>query len=207
MDVLNYFKNGGIVVVLDDQDRENEGDLIMSAAHCTKEKIAFMIRHSTGILCAAMNETIAESLGLSRMVTENTDPHSTAFTVTCDSIGAGTGVSAKDRCLTLKMLADSKTTADQLRKPGHVFPLIAKNGLLKQRRGHTEATVQLCRTAGIHEVGVLCELMNDNGTMMTRKKCRLFATMHGLPCLTIDELNNINTIVHLPIVPVTREAA
>jgi 3,4-dihydroxy 2-butanone 4-phosphate synthase/GTP cyclohydrolase II len=180
---------GEMVVVADDPARENEGDLIMAAEKVTPEAVAFMLRHTSGVLCAAMAAADLGRLQLPLMVTENTDPQRTAFTVTVDvRRGTTTGISAADRAATLRALADPGAQAGDFVRPGHVFPLRAAEGGVLSRRGHTEAAVDLARLAGLSEAGVLCELMNDDGTMTRAGQLAEFAARHGLAFVEMGEL-------------------
>ena len=155
---------GGMVVVVDDADREDEGDLIVAAELVTDRQMAFMVRHGTGIVCVPMTGQRADDLRLPPMVADNTDTHGTAFTVSVDSVGTGTGVSAADRTATVHALADPATMPTELRRPGHVFPLRARPGGVLVRAGHTEAAVDLTRLAGLSGVGVITEITADDGT-------------------------------------------
>jgi 3,4-dihydroxy 2-butanone 4-phosphate synthase/GTP cyclohydrolase II len=180
---------GKFVVVVDDEDRENEGDLIIAADAMTEEKMAFMIRHTSGVICAPMLDERAESLRLPLMVADNTETHRTAFTVTVDLIeGCTTGISAGDRARTLQALANPGTAAGELSRPGHIFPLRGRPGGVLKRAGHTEATIDLCRLAGRTEVGAICEIVNDDGTMKRLTHCREFASEHGLTLISIADL-------------------
>ncbi|SDK34694.1 3,4-dihydroxy 2-butanone 4-phosphate synthase / GTP cyclohydrolase II [Agrobacterium fabrum] len=179
---------GGMVIVVDDDDRENEGDLIASAATITHEMIAFMVNHSTGILCAAMDQERADALALPPMVSRNDDPQATAFTVTCDAKHCGTGVSAKDRAITLHALATDGLDPGLLRRPGHIFPLRARQGGVLTRQGHTEAAYDLVRLAGHVPVGVLCELVNSDGTMMCGEQIDQFSSRFGLLKISVADL-------------------
>jgi len=185
---ISIIRSGGIVIVVDDDTRENEGDLIASAQSITPGMIAFMVNHSTGILCAAMDQRRADSLRLPPMVPDNEDPHATAFTITCDARRSGTGVSSADRCLTFRTLAAARAEPSSLRRPGHVFPLRARAGGVLERRGHTEAAYDLVRLAGHTPVGVLCELTNPDGSMMRRSQVDQFARQFGLLVVAISEL-------------------
>lgn len=185
--ILNIAK-GGLVVVADDASRENEGDLIGAAAAMSAADVAFMVNHTTGILCVAIEAQRAEAMGLPPMVASNEDPNATAYTISCDALACGTGVSAADRLLTFRTLADPAARAGDLRRPGHVFPLRARAGGVLERPGHTEATVDLVRLAGLFPAGVLGELINPDGSMMTGTQLTDFATAHGLPFLTVEEL-------------------
>jgi 3,4-dihydroxy 2-butanone 4-phosphate synthase/GTP cyclohydrolase II len=180
--------DGRMVVVTDDADREDEGDLVLPAATATPEQIAFMVRHTTGILCAPMPADRVDALGLPQMVSDNTDAHGTAFTVTVDHRDAGTGVSAADRTRTLRALADPATRPTDLRRPGHVFPLRARDGGVLVRAGHTEAAVDLLRLAGQDPVGVIGEIVDTDGSMARGDRLRAFAAAHELPVLAIADL-------------------
>jgi len=174
---------------IDDDDRENEGDLIVAAVHCTPEKMAFIIRHTSGIVCAPMTSAEAHRLNLSPMVAENEAPHSTAFTVSVDyRHGTTTGISAEERCGTVRGLANPNSGAADFVRPGHIFPLIAREGGVLMRSGHTEAAVDLCRSANLPPVGVISELMNDDGTVMRGPQVVEFATKHRLKLLSVADL-------------------
>jgi 3,4-dihydroxy 2-butanone 4-phosphate synthase/GTP cyclohydrolase II len=178
-----------MVLVVDDEDRENEGDLIMAAEMATPEALAFAIRHTSGLICVAITEERAEELRLPLMVSYGDDPRGTAFTVSVDlKEGTSTGVSASDRALTSRALADPSTQPHQLCRPGHIFPLRARPGGVLERAGHTESAVDLCRLAGLAPVGVLAEIMNDDGTMARRPQLRRFASEHGLAMLTVADI-------------------
>ena len=186
---LEAFAAGEFVVVVDDEDRENEGDLIIAGDALTEEKMAFMIRHTSGVICAPMLEERAEALRLPLMVTENTESHRTAFTVTVDLIeGCTTGISAGDRARTIANLADPSTVAGEFARPGHIFPLIARPGGVLKRAGHTEAAIDLCRMTNHSLVGAISEIVNDDGTMKRLPACREFADEHGLLVISIADL-------------------
>ena len=188
-DALDAFGKGEFLVVVDDEDRENEGDLIIAADAMTDEKMAFMIRHTSGVICAPLLDERAEELRLPLMVAENTESHRTAFTVTVDLIeGCSTGISAADRTRTVLAMADSERTAGEFARPGHIFPLRARPGGVLKRAGHTEAGVDLCKMTGRAPVGVLCEIVNDDGTMKRLGDCRTFADEHGLKLISIADL-------------------
>lgn len=189
-EALKRFARGDLVVVMDDEDRENEGDLVLAAEHATAEKLAFILRYTTGIVCAPMLPPRADQLALPAMVAHNEDAKCTAFTVTCDAkLGITTGVSAADRAATLRCLADPGTVAADLSRPGHIFPLCARPGGVIERQGHTEAAVDLCRLAGLAPVGVICEMMDHaDGGMMRLPACAAFAKEHGLPLITIEAM-------------------
>jgi len=189
VEALQAFERGEIVVVMDDHGRENEGDLIIAAVHCTPEKMAFIVRHTSGIVCAAMPREEARRLNLAPMVAENDSPHSTAFTVTVDyRHGTTTGISANDRTLTVRNLANPNAAAEDFVRPGHIFPLVARQGGVLTRSGHTEAAVDLCRLAGLPPIGVLCELVNDDGTVMRGPQVSAFADAHHLHQVTVADL-------------------
>ncbi|MEU7811946.1 bifunctional 3,4-dihydroxy-2-butanone-4-phosphate synthase/GTP cyclohydrolase II [Pseudonocardia sp. NPDC049154] len=178
-----------MVLIVDDEDRENEGDLVVAAELATPEQMAFMIRHTSGLICVAITEERAEELRLPLMAADGDDPRGTAFTVSVDlRAGTSTGVSATDRALTVRALADPATRPADLCRPGHVFPLIARPGGVLQRTGHTESTVDLCRLAGLESVGVLAEVTNDDGTMARRPELRRFAAEHGLVMLSVADI-------------------
>ena len=179
---------GGMVVVVDDEDRENEGDLIIAADLITPAQMAFLVRHTTGIVCAPMPAARAQALQLPQMVTDNTDAHGTAFTVTVDHADTTTGVSATDRATTVRALADPTAHAGHFRRPGHVFPLVARAGGVLVRAGHTEAAVDLATLAGLSGVGVIGEIVDEDGSMRTGASLTDFAATHGLPVLAIADL-------------------
>ncbi|ABL68318.1 3,4-dihydroxy-2-butanone-4-phosphate synthase [Paracoccus denitrificans] len=185
---IDIIAAGGMVIVVDDDSRENEGDLIASAETITPQMVAFMVNHSTGILCASMSGARADALHLPPMVTRNDDPQGTAYTVSCDAAACGTGVSAADRTLSFHALAAGATDPAALRRPGHIFPLRAREGGVLTREGHTEAAFDLVRLAGHLPVGVLCELVNRDGTMMAGPQIDRFAERHGLLKVSVAEL-------------------
>ena len=186
---IKAFAKGEIVVVTDDDDRENEGDLFVAASHCTPDKMAFIIRNTSGIVCAPLGAEQARRLHLDLMVAENEAPLGTAFTVSVDvRHGLTTGISAEERCNTVRALANDNNGAADFVRPGHVFPLVARQGGVLMRSGHTEACVDLCRLASLPSVGVLAELMNDNGSVMRGPEVVAFAKKHGLAQLSIADL-------------------
>jgi 3,4-dihydroxy-2-butanone 4-phosphate synthase len=188
-DAIRAFRSGALVVVVDDEDRENEGDLICSAATVTPADVAFLVRHTTGILCVPMTPAILDRLDVPLMTRRNRERMSTAFTVSVDAReGVTTGVSADDRAHTIRTLADPDSTPDDLVQPGHLFPLRAREGGVLERPGHTEAGVDLARLAGLAPVGVLAELVNDDGSMMRGAELRRFADEHGLVLISIADL-------------------
>jgi 3,4-dihydroxy 2-butanone 4-phosphate synthase / GTP cyclohydrolase II len=188
-EVAAAFGRGAIVVVADDDDRENEGDLFIAASMCTPEKMAFIIRHTSGIVCVPLSAEEARRLHLDPMVALNDAPLGTAFTVSVDvRHGLTTGISAEERTNTVRALANPNSGAADFVRPGHVFPLVAREGGVLMRSGHTEACIDLCRLAGLPPVGVLSELMNDDGTVMRGAEVERFAAAHGLRRITIADL-------------------
>lgn len=183
------FARGEIVVVTDDDDRENEGDLVLAAVHATPEKMAFIIRNTCGIVCAPLPLETARKLRLDPMVSDNESAHHTAFTVSVDfKHGTTTGISADDRTATVRGLANPNSGAADFARPGHIFPLIAKEGGVLIRSGHTEAAVDLCRLAKLEPVGVICELVNDDGTVMRGPQIAAFAEKHKLARVSVADL-------------------
>ena len=185
---VSALARGQMVVVIDDEVRENEGDLVVAADLVTEEQMAFLVSHTTGIVCTPLSEDRADLLALPLMVTRNTDIHGTAFTVSVDHIGTGTGVSARDRTRTARALADPTTIPSDLRRPGHLFPLRARAGGVLVRQGHTEAAVDLLRLAGRPEVAVISEIVDDDGSMRCGRRLREFAEEHGLPVVAVADL-------------------
>jgi 3,4-dihydroxy 2-butanone 4-phosphate synthase / GTP cyclohydrolase II len=175
--------------VTDDDDRENEGDLILAAAHATPEKMAFIIRHTCGIVCAPLTGETARRLHLAPMVADNDAIHGTAFTVSVDyRHGTTTGISAEDRTATIRNLANGNTGRADFVRPGHIFPLIAKEGGVLMRSGHTEAAIDLCRLGGLEPVAAICELVNDDGTVMRGPQVTAFAERHRLQSISVADL-------------------
>ncbi len=188
-EAIQAIARGEIVVVTDDDDRENEGDLICAASLCTPEKMAFIIRNCCGIVCAPMTAQDAQRLHLQPMVAANDAPHGTAFTVSVDvRHGLTTGISAEQRSNTVRALGNGNMGAADFVRPGHVFPLIARDGGVLMRSGHTEAAVDLCRLAGLPPVGVICELANDDGTVMVGEQIEAFATKHRLKRISVADI-------------------
>jgi 3,4-dihydroxy 2-butanone 4-phosphate synthase / GTP cyclohydrolase II len=186
---LDELRRGNMVLVVDAHDREDEGDLIMAAEFATADAVAFMIRHTSGLLCVGLTRERADELALSPMAASNEDARGTAFTVSVDSRhGTTTGVSAADRVLTIRALAHEVTRPGDLTRPGHVFPLRAHPLGVLGRPGHTESAVDLCRLAGLRPAGVLCEVMNDDGTMARAGQRAAFAATHGLVTITVDDI-------------------
>ncbi|SMC91617.1 3,4-dihydroxy-2-butanone-4-phosphate synthase [Rhizobium sp. RU36D] len=189
VEAIRAFEAGEIVVVMDDDGRENEGDLIVAAVHCTPEKMAFIVRHTSGIVCAPMPKEEAKRLNLSAMVAENDSAHTTAFTVSVDfKHGTSTGISADDRTLTVRNLANPNVGASDFVRPGHIFPLVSREGGVLMRSGHTEAAVDLCRLASLPPIGVISELVNDDGTVMRGPEVSAFAEKHGLKQVSVADL-------------------
>jgi len=185
---LEALRRGEIILVTDDADRENEGDCICAAEFATTANVNFMATHAKGLICMPMSGAMCDKLGLRQMVAENTDNHQTAFTVSIDGVDTTTGISAAERSMTaLKCVEDGATERD-FRKPGHMFPLRAREGGVLKRAGHTEATVDLCRLAGLKECGLCCEIMKDDGTMARMDDIREFARVHKLKFMTIADL-------------------
>ena len=188
-EAIEAFKRGEMLVVMDDDDRENEGDLFVAAQHCTQEAMAFIVRHTSGIVCAPMNGGTARRLRLDPMVSANDAPLGTAFTISVDvRHGLTTGISAEERTNTVRALANGNIGAEDFVRPGHVFPLIAREGGVLVRSGHTEACVDLCRLAGLEEVGVLAELVNDDGTVKRGPEVEAFAQEHDLKQVSVADL-------------------
>jgi 3,4-dihydroxy 2-butanone 4-phosphate synthase/GTP cyclohydrolase II len=187
---LEDLKNGKIIVVADDDDRENEGDLICAAQHATTENVNFMAMYGRGLICTPMSKELADHLNLPQMVSENTDNHCTAFTVSIDHVDTTTGISAEERGYTCRKLCEEDTKPADLRRPGHVFPLTARHGGVLVRNGHTEATVDLCRLAGLKECGLCCEIMREDGTMMRTEELQQMAKKHDLVFITIKDLQD-----------------
>ncbi len=186
---LEAFKNGHMLIVTDDDDREGEGDLIVAASLCTSEQMAFIVRHTSGIVCTPLSSDTAKRLRLEPMVAVNDAPLSTAFTVSIDyKRGLTTGISAEERTATVRALANSNVGADDFVRPGHVFPLVARDGGVLMRSGHTEAAVDLCKLAGLPPVGVICELINDDGSVMKGEQLHAFAQRNKLTHITIADL-------------------
>lgn len=193
-EALEDLQQGKIILVTDDEDRENEGDLICAGEFATTENINFMATHAKGLICMPMSKTFVERLQIPQMVSYNTDNHETAFTVSIDHISTTTGISAAERSITALKVVDENSRPEDFRRPGHMFPLLArKNGVL-ERNGHTEATVDLCRLAGLKECGLCCEIMRDDGTMMRKTELTQFAQKYGLKFITIKALQNYRKV-------------
>lgn len=188
-DALDDFREGKFVIVVDDEDRENEGDLIIAAEKITAEKVNFMLKYARGVLCAPITISRSEELDLPHQVADNTSMLGTPFTVTVDKLeGCTTGVSAHDRAETIKALADPASTPQTFGRPGHINPLYAQDNGVLRRSGHTEAAVDLCKLAGLYPAGALMEIMNEDGTMARMPDLQVFAKEHGLKIITIKDL-------------------
>jgi len=199
---LSQFKAGKFLIVTDDKNREDEGDLILLAQSATTEQIAFMVRYTSGVICAAMDSATAKRLKLPPMVKRNEDNHSTAFTVSVDLIkDRTTGISAQERANTLRALGSSNSVAADFARPGHIFPLIAVDGGLQERAGHTEAGVALCQLTDTNPVAVICELVNDDGSMMRGAQLADFAKAHQIEIISIAQLREIAPVVNKPSKP------
>ncbi|KAI5464733.1 DHBP synthase RibB-like alpha/beta domain-containing protein [Mariannaea sp. PMI_226] len=200
-DSIEAFRKGEFLVVLDDPSRENEADLIIAAEDVTTEKMGFLVRHSSGLICAPLSVELTKSLGLPQMVPDNQDPRGTAYTISVDGADPSvtTGISARDRALVCRVLADPTSTPQSLRRPGHVFPLRSREGGVRQRPGHTEAATEFCRLTGKAQAAVICELVDDgdevsgqaireNVGMLRGEGCIAFARKWGLKVCTIADL-------------------
>ena len=187
---LQDLRDGKIILVVDDPDRENEGDFICAAEFATTENINFMATHGKGLICMPMSEEYVRRLQIPQMVRTNTDNHETAFTISIDHVSTTTGISAKERSMTAMAVVEESAKPEDFRRPGHMFPLLAKpNGVL-ERDGHTEATVDLCRLAGLHACGLCCEIMREDGTMMRTTELKQLAEKWGITFMSIKELQN-----------------
>lgn len=185
---LEALGRGEIVLVTDDADRENEGDCICAAEFATTANVNFMAKYARGLVCMPMSRAMCRSLGLTQMVVENTDNHHTAFTVSIDAASTKTGISAEERSMTALACVKDGAKPSDFRRPGHMFPLEAREGGVLRRAGHTEATVDLCRLAGLKEAGLCCEIMKDDGTMARLEDVAAFAAEHGLKMTTIEDI-------------------
>lgn len=187
-EAIEDYKSGKIIVVIDDEDRENEGDLLMAAEKVTPEAINFMATYGRGLICMPIIGSRLDELEIGQMVTENTDNHSTAFTVSIDAKTTTTGISAHERALTVQAVLDRKTIPSDLRRPGHIFPLRYAEGGVLRRAGHTEAAVDMANLAGLYPAGVICEIMNEDGTMARTPELMEFIKKHDLKIITIADL-------------------
>ena len=185
---MQALRNGEVILVTDDEDRENEGDLICAAEFATTENINFMASQAKGLICMPMSKAFTQKLGLPQMVEQNTDNHATAFTVSIDHVDTTTGISAYERSVTALKCVEDDAKPEDFRRPGHMFPLEAKQGGVLVRTGHTEATVDLCRLAGLKECGLCCEIMADDGHMMRTPELQEFAQKHQIKFITIADL-------------------
>ena len=193
-EALEDLRKGKIVLVTDDEDRENEGDFICSAEAATTENINFMAVHGKGLICMPMSEEYIRKLKLPQMVTNNTDNHETAFTVSIDHVSTTTGISAAERSITAMKCVDDDSKPEDFRRPGHMFPLLAKKNGVLERNGHTEATVDLMRLAGLKECGLCCEIMRDDGTMMRRTELLALAEKFDMKIITIKALQRYRKV-------------
>lgn len=187
-EAIKYFSQGGMLLVSDDEDRENEGDLIMAAQFATPEAVNFMAKEARGLICMPADGKVMDKLQLGAMVANNTDNHETAFSVSIDHVSTTTGISAYERALTMLKCSEENAQPIEFRRPGHVFPLRARDGGVLVRTGHTEATVDLCKLAGLRPVGVCCEIMNDEGRMARTDELIEFAQKFNLPFITVADL-------------------
>ncbi len=188
---IEDIKHGKMVVMIDDEDRENEGDLVYAATFSTPQKVNFMATEAKGLICVAISKTIADRLQLDPMVQNNDSQHETAFTVSVDAKDASTGISAFERDMTIKLLANPVSSPEDFVRPGHIFPLIAKEGGVLVRTGHTEGSVDLCRLSGVSPSAVICEIMREDGQMARRDDLELFAKKHELNIVYILSLIHI----------------
>ena len=188
-DAIEVFGNGEMLVVVDDEDRENEGDLVCAAETITPEKINFMAKHGRGLICLPLDADIVKRLNIPLMVSNNNATMGTNFTISIEaSTGVTTGISAADRARTIKVAIDPDSSSKDIRSPGHVFPLSALDGGVLRRAGHTEAAVDLAKMANMHPAGVICEIMNEDGTMARVPDLKKFAIHHGINIITIKDL-------------------
>ena len=188
LQAINEIKKGNMIIMVDDEDRENEGDLVYASAFSTPKHVNFMVTHARGLICVSISKSIALRLELNPMVNSNTSSYETAFTVSVDAKNALTGISAGERDDTIKILANPISRADELVKPGHIFPLIAKDGGTLVRTGHTEGSIDLCRLAGLSESSVICEIMKEDGTMARRDDLDIFGETHNLKTVFISDI-------------------
>lgn len=187
-EAISEFKKGNMVIMIDDEDRENEGDLVYAANFSSPQKVNFMATHAKGLICVALSSNIARRLELDPMVLQNSSQYETAFTVSVDAKNAATGISAYERDMTIQLLASSTSRPNDLARPGHIFPLIAKDGGVLVRIGHTEGSVDLCRLSGVSPCAVICEIMREDGQMARRKDLEGFAKTHQLKTVYISDL-------------------
>ena len=196
-EALEDLRRGKIILVTDDEDRENEGDFICAAQFATTENINFMATHGKGLICMPMSEEYVEKLKLPQMVENNTDNHETAFTVSIDHLTTTTGISAVERSITALACVKKDAKPEDFRRPGHMFPLKAKKNGVLERNGHTEATVDLCRLAGLKECGLCCEIMREDGTMMRTEELSKLAQQYQMKFITIKDLHDYRKRNHI----------
>ncbi len=187
-EAIEEIKKGNMVIMIDDEDRENEGDIVYAATFSTPDKVNFCASEAKGLICVALSKEIAKRLELTPMVQENDSSYETAFTISVDAKTAKTGISAYERDETIKILASCTSKPSDLVRPGHIFPLIAKDGGVLVRTGHTEGSVDLCKMAGLTKAAVICEIMNDDGTMARRDDLEIFAKKHNLKIVYISDI-------------------
>jgi 3,4-dihydroxy 2-butanone 4-phosphate synthase/GTP cyclohydrolase II len=185
---IEEIKSGRMVVIVDDENRENEGDLVYAADFSTIEKVNFMITHAKGLVCMSITEDTAKRLELTPMVANNNSAHETAFTISVDAKTAKTGISAIERDMTIKVIANQQSSPKDLVRPGHIFPLIAKKGGVLVRTGHTEGSIDLCRLAGVKESAIICEIVKDDGDMARRDDLELFCKKHNIKIVSIADI-------------------
>ncbi len=188
LEAIEEIKKGNMIIMIDDEDRENEGDLVYSASFSSDKHVNFMATHARGLICVAVSKKIAIRLDLNPMISSNTSSYETAFTVSVDAKDALTGISAQERDDTIRILANPISQSVELVKPGHIFPLIAKDGGTLIRTGHTEGSVDICRLAGLSEAGVICEIIKDDGTMARRDDLDIFGEKHNLKTVFISDI-------------------
>ena len=188
LEALQAIKQGEMIIIMDDEDRENEGDLVMAGIFSTPEKINFMAKEARGLICVSLTQDIATRLDLAPMVETNSSNHETAFTISIDAASAKTGISAHERDLTIQLMCQDYSTPKDFVRPGHIFPLIAKEGGVLVRTGHTEASVDICRLAGLKPISVICEIMKNDGTMARNTDIMAFAKEHNLKILYVSDL-------------------
>ncbi|MGY3187054.1 3,4-dihydroxy 2-butanone 4-phosphate synthase/GTP cyclohydrolase II [Lysinibacillus sp. TE18511] len=187
-EAIEDLKQGKMIVVVDDEDRENEGDLLALAEFMTPETINFMATYGRGLICTPISQQLALKLGLHPMVRHNTDNHQTAFTVSIDHVNTTTGISAFERAMTIEKMIEPQAKAEDFRRPGHIFPLIAKDNGVLERRGHTEATIDLAKLCNSIPVGIICEIMGDDGRMLRFNDLIKYAAQHHLKMISVEAL-------------------
>lgn len=187
-EAIEEIKKGKMVIMMDDEDRENEGDLVYAANFSTPQMVNFMATHAKGLICVSVSREIGDRLGLKPMVSDNTSCHDTAFTISVDATEAKTGISAQERDMTIKILASKISNPSELVTPGHIFPLIAKDGGVLERTGHTEGSVDLCDLAGMNKAAVICEIMKEDGSMARRDDLEGFAKEHDMKIVYVSDL-------------------